>query len=169
MTGKNDSDDFKEYEVLEETAENNSSDNEDITNPSSDESNKSYVKNEVQTTNTSDDFTESDRNFSYIVYGLYIAGVLIMLLPIIGLIMAYIKRNEVGGILQTHLNYCIGTFWKASVFWCISLFLIVTIVLAPIAWVVAMLTFAWYLARCIKGIILLSKGQSVDNPRTWLW
>lgn len=50
-----------------------------------------------------------------IVYILFFGGLLAAILPVVGLIIAYVIRRDVEWVMQTHFNYLIRTFWIGCV------------------------------------------------------
>ncbi len=52
-----------------------------------------------------------------IIYGLFFAGLLHVVLPIVGLVLAYFLRRDSQGYLQSHFTYLIRTFWIALGFY----------------------------------------------------
>jgi uncharacterized membrane protein len=98
-----------------------------------------------------------------IIYVLYLAGLVIGITPIIGLVMAYVYRDDAPYWLRTHYHYQIRTFWIGL------LYLLVGGVTASIfiGWLILVFWLIWYLVRCVRGLKLASEGASVPNPTTW--
>lgn len=48
-----------------------------------------------------------------IVYGLFFAGLINVILPIVGVVLAYFLRRDSQSYLQSHFTYLIRTFWIA--------------------------------------------------------
>lgn len=98
-----------------------------------------------------------------IIYVLYLAGLVIGITPIIGLVMAYIYRDDAPYWLRTHYHYQIRTFWIGL------LYLFVGAVTASIfiGWLILVFWLIWYLVRCVRGVKLASEGRPVPNPTTW--
>lgn len=48
-----------------------------------------------------------------IIYGLFFAGLLSAILPIIGVVLAYFLRKDAQGYLHSHFSFLIQTFWIA--------------------------------------------------------
>ncbi len=101
-----------------------------------------------------------------VIYFLYLVGWLIpLIVPIIGVILAYVNRDVAPAWLQTHYEMQIRTFWIGLLFGVIS----VVTVLIYIGWVLGLLTLIWWTVRCIKGLIAIFDGAPVENATTWLW
>ncbi len=123
-----------------------------------------------------------------IIYFLYLGGILTGGLTTIGgLVWAYLSRGEAEGWLLSHFNFLIGTFWKSLILGVgLSLLLgvmmvlnMLLIMLSPTLGIFAMLAtlvfslgglalFAWFLVRCIKGLMILGKNQPIANPSIWM-
>jgi uncharacterized membrane protein len=91
------------------------------------------------------------RLMAIIVYGLYLVGWPCLHLPtIVGLIMAYVKRDDARGtIWESHFAHQIETFWISLVIGAIAIPLCFVFVGIPILLGV----FVWFLYRSIKGLI----------------
>lgn len=91
------------------------------------------------------------RGLSIVIYGLYLAAVFTCgLAGIAGVILAYIKRDEVRGtIWDSHFENIISAFWV----W--VMIMAAGIVLAPvlIGFAVMAVAFVYFLYRTIKGLI----------------
>jgi uncharacterized membrane protein len=95
--------------------------------------------------------SDSARTMAIIVYGLFLSTwVGFAIGPLIGVILAYIKRGESRGtIYESHFSNAIETFWVS---------LLMTIlgaltVLVGIGIFILIGMFVWYLYRTIKGLV----------------
>ncbi|MEI9990855.1 MAG: hypothetical protein WDM86_12520 [Rhizomicrobium sp.] len=91
------------------------------------------------------------RTLAIIVYGLYIGAVVTGgLAGLVGVILAYIKRDESRGtIWESHFNNAIQAFW---------IWLIMFVVGVATAWIVVGIfvigaAFIYFLYRTIKGLV----------------
>lgn len=134
----------------------------------------------TQTSAASDDM----RTLAIIAYALYFAFFFAGITPLIGVIIAYVKRGDARGtIWESHFDNLITVFWVSLVL-CLLMIPIwifvlgTTIVAAAATWPVSLFTFpfilvliffpfsllvvAWYLYRTIKGFVraLDSKAYS---------
>ncbi|WP_040977035.1 DUF4870 family protein [Necropsobacter massiliensis] len=105
-------------------------------------------------------FPEKDKNYMLITYLAFAGGVFIPLLPIVGVILAYVKRNEVwGSVYYAHLTYLIRTFWG----------FVAGVVLGSILLIIAvgklilLAVWIWFLFRIIYGFIKLLDRQTVTT------
>lgn len=95
----------------------------------------------------------------------YVAGILMLVCAPAGVILSYIDRGKASPLLASHYSYLIGTFWKGLLFLVISA--ILTFVL--IGLIAYFVTSIWYLARCIKSLVYLHRGDAIATPSTWLF
>lgn len=73
--------------------------------------------NSSDTTSTIQDKLKYGIAGPIIIYGLFFAGLLHIILPIVGVVLAYFLRRDSQGYLQSHFTYLIRTFWIALVFY----------------------------------------------------
>lgn len=114
-------------------------------------------KNKVDFSNV---FLEKDKNYMLITYLTFAGGIFIPLLPIVGVVLAYIKRSEVQGtVYHAHLTYLIRTFWgfvAGIILGSILLLIIIGKLLLIAIWI-------WFLFRIIYGFIKLLDKQTVTT------
>ena len=100
-----------------------------------------------------------------IVYVLYLGGIVIGLLALVGVIVAYVNRDDDGAWVADHYRFQIRTFW-------IGLLLTAVGVLTSffvIGWAVLMIALVWWIVRCVKGLKYLSRAEPYPNVKTWVW
>ncbi|WP_019557859.1 DUF4870 family protein [Thiomicrorhabdus arctica] len=100
-----------------------------------------------------------------IIYVLYLLNFIIPFGALIGLIMAYINKNEEDNFLQSHYQFQIRTFWIGLLYMFIGGLL--TIIL--IGWLMILFYIIWLIIRCVKGLKYLNKKQPVPNPTSWMF
>ena len=100
-----------------------------------------------------------------IVYGLYLASLVLGITALVGVVVAYVYQGEAPAALQTHYRFQVRTFWIGI------LYSVGSLVLTPVF--VGFLGFVfvavWLVVRCVKGFQQLSRYQPVPDPTTWLW
>ena len=99
---------------------------------------------------------------TYIFFLLGILGFLVFPLagPVIGIIIANKKRNDVvGTYYYSHLNWLIRTFWITLIADVVGFFLIVIFIGIPILYV----TYAWFVFRVVYGFVQLLNKQPVND------
>ncbi len=105
----------------------------------------------------------SDLNVK-LVYGLYIASFLVGITGLVGVVFAYLNRGRAVAWLQSHYTYQIRTFWIGLLYALVSAIL----VFVGIGVVLFFLLTVWVIARCIKGLQQVSRGEPIARPGTWL-
>jgi uncharacterized membrane protein len=100
-----------------------------------------------------------------IVYILYMVGVMFGITGIVGVVMAYINKDDAPEWLKTHYQFQIRTFWIGALFmilgWILSIILI--------GWFVLLFWVVWLIVRSIKGIKALDSEQAIENPKRWFF
>ena len=93
---------------------------------------------------------DDDRLVPAIIYGLYIlpfGGVT----HVVGLIMAYVVKDNAPEWLRSHYSYLIRTFWMGLLYAAISFCLMIVgigFILFGVLWV-------WFVVRCAMGVVRL--------------
>lgn len=97
-------------------------------------------------------------------YILYLAGFVIPIAPLIGLVIAYLKRPEAPDWIAGHYTFLIRTFWigllGSVVGGLLSLILVGYLVLLAVV--------VWMVVRCVKGIFALNNDRGIANPESWM-
>ena len=100
------------------------------------------------------------KNYVFIAYVTYALGLLILFTPVIGVILAFIKRDEAqGSIYASHIDYLIKTFWVSLVG---MLFGMLTILIL-IGWLILVATGIWLIYRVVVGLIKLNEDKPVPT------
>lgn len=100
------------------------------------------------------------KNYVFIVYVTYAVGLLILFTPVVGVIMAYVKRDEAQGtIYASHIDYLIKTFWVSLVGTVLGTF--TTLIL--IGWLILLVTAIWFIYRVVIGLIKLNEDKPVST------
>ncbi|MBT1451229.1 hypothetical protein KJ365_10115 [Glaciecola sp. XM2] len=100
-----------------------------------------------------------------LVYILYLASIVVGLTGLIGVIVAYVNKNESAPWLQSHYQFQIRTFWIGVLFTFIGI--LTTFIL--IGFLILFFVVIWMIIRCVKGLQTLDKQQAHPNPTTWLF
>jgi uncharacterized membrane protein len=100
-----------------------------------------------------------------IIYILYLAGLIVGVTPLIGLVMAYIFRDGAPTWLRTHYRYQIRTFWIGFLYVVIGA--VTSFIL--IGYLVLLFWLIWYIVRCVKGLRFLATNQGVPHPGSWMF
>lgn len=126
-----------------------------------------YERQETNTNNFTNTATNvvntpsSDvKNYVFIAYVTYAVGLLILFTPVVGVIMAYVKRDEAQGtIYASHIDYLIKTFWVSLVGTVLGTF--TTLIL--IGWLILLVTAIWFIYRVVIGLIKLNEDKPVST------
>ena len=100
------------------------------------------------------------KNYVFIAYVTYAVGLLILFTPIVGVIMAYVKRDEAQGtIYASHIDYLIKTFWVSLVGTVLGTFTILIL----IGWLILLVTAIWFIYRVVIGLIKLNEDKPIST------
>lgn len=103
-----------------------------------------------------------------VTFGIYIVnllGIMLPMLPLAGIIFAYIFRRDAHAYLTSHFLYLIRSFWMLLLYVTISCLLtpiLVGLILLPCCYI-------WWIIRMGIGIKSLMRQQAVSDPNTWLF
>ena len=112
------------------------------------------------TTNVVNTPSSDVKNYVFIAYVTYAVGLLILFTPVVGVIMAYVKRDEAqGSIYASHIDYLIKTFWVSLVGTVLGTF--TTLIL--IGWLILLVTAIWFIYRVVIGLIKLNEDKPVST------
>jgi uncharacterized membrane protein len=81
---------------------------------------------------------------------------------IVAVIINYVKRSDVRGTyLHSHFRWQIRTFWYAVLWVVVAIFLAITVIGIPFAWVLAVVLGIWVLYRLGRGWMTLLDGRQM--------
>lgn len=98
-----------------------------------------------------------------IVYILYLVGLVTGITIIIGLVMAYIYRDESPEWLRTHYTAQIRLFWIGLLYSCIAGLLLFVL----IGFLLYVVIAVWWIIRCIKGLKHLDQKGAYPDYLGW--
>jgi uncharacterized membrane protein len=120
-----------------------------------------------------------DRGLAFIIYGLYLLGLVNGLTIIVGLVAAYVHRDGAGPRVRSHYIFQIRTFWTAIGWWIIGGVLVLFGVPLSLVFIgvpmliLGGLIFAvghiWFAVRCLAGVAHLARDEAYPRPRSWLF
>jgi uncharacterized membrane protein len=97
------------------------------------------------------------------VYILYLVGFLTGITVLVGVVIAYLQRDRIDRVSQSHFQFQITTFWIGLLYFFVGIltlhFLIGALVL--LWWVI------WTVIRCVKGLLALNLGEAIRYPNSW--
>ena len=99
-----------------------------------------------------------------LIYILYLVACAVGLTAIIGVIMAYMGKDEAPDWLKSHYHNQINIFWKGLLY---SIVGTVTIPILGLGLLLLLIAFIWYIVRIVKGMQSLSKREAIADPSSW--
>ena len=100
-----------------------------------------------------------------LVYILYLAGIVFGITGIVGVVMAYINKDEAPDWLKSHYQFQIRTFWIGGLYLLIGTLLSVIL----IGWLVILFWVVWLIIRAVKGMKFLEAKEAHPNPIGWMF
>ena len=105
------------------------------------------------------------RTWAIIVWALYLAGLVVGITVLVGLIMAYVKRGELAGTpFESHMTYAIRTFWIGLLGGIIGMVLMIVL----IGFLVLFAVGIWVIYRSVRGLILAIDSRPIPNAAGWM-
>jgi uncharacterized membrane protein len=104
---------------------------------------------------------QPDVGVLHLIYALYAASFFFGFTVLIGVVVAYVKRDQAGGTWQeSHYDWVIRTFWWMLAFMVVGG--ITTWIL--IGFVILFAGGVWFIWRIVKGWLRLSQLRAIENP-----
>ncbi len=107
----------------------------------------------------------SEHSLVNIVYILYLLSLIFGVTALIGLIIAYVNRDDAPEWLGSHYDFQIRTFWIGLLYLVIA----ALTTLIVIGWLLIPLWYIWLIVRCARGMKCLSRDEPYPNPGSWLF
>lgn len=111
-----------------------------------------------------DTWLEPGKTNVQVVYILYLAGFIIGITPLIGIVLAYVNRGRSEPWIETHYTWAIRTFWIGLLYGLISFVLAFVLV----GFLLMLATAVWFILRCIFGLQALTRDEPMKNPQSWV-
>ncbi|PJO78865.1 hypothetical protein GJV52_12210 [Neisseria brasiliensis] len=107
---------------------------------------------------------DNRRTYMMVIYGLYALTIFTAFSCIIGVILAYVKRDDMRGtVYEHHISYLIKTFWV-----CVICYIIGAATMSiGIGLVFLFIVSLWFIYRVVAGFVKLYDGKPV-SPDGWL-
>lgn len=99
------------------------------------------------------------------IYILYLISIIIGITAVVGLIMAYVNRDDAPDWLKTHYRFQIRTFWIGALY----LFIGVLLYKVVIGLFIILFWLLWLIVRCAKGMKYLERQQAHPAPEGWMF
>ena len=100
-----------------------------------------------------------------LIYILYLLSFVVGITSLIGLVMAYLNRNDAPEWVQSHYTLQIRTFWIGLFIGAIGV--ISTIIV--IGWFILLFLAIWWIVRCVKGMSYIGENKAYPHADTWLF
>lgn len=98
----------------------------------------------------------SARTLAGVVYGLYALSFFLGITAIVGVIINYLKKEDVAGTLaESHFRWQVRTFWFGLMFGVIGFLTF----LVAIGWLILLATGVWVTYRIVKGALFLYENK----------
>lgn len=119
------------------------------------------MNQEIQQRASQTDATlQSQKNLALFGYILQALGVVTGVAALAGLILNYIKRNEVQGtFVASHFTWQIKTFWYTV----LGMFIGFILSIIGIGVIIIFLVGIWYIYRIVKGWLALNDGRELPD------
>ena len=106
--------------------------------------------------------SDNGRTVTIITYILHLIGACTGLLSIVALIINYVVKDDHGELVASHHEWMIRTFWYTLAGFVIGWLLIITVIGIPLAWLMWLASWVWYIYRHIRGLIDLSSDKPMS-------
>ena len=113
---------------------------------------------------SSDGWFDPGKNNLLLIYGLYLASIVVGITAFVGLIIAYMNRGKATGWAETHYTWAIRTFWIGVLYSFVSILLSLVV----IGFVLMLLVAVWAIVRIIMGLQRASREEPMPNPESWM-
>ena len=99
---------------------------------------------------------KSAKTLTAVIYGLYAASFIVGLSAIAGIIMNYVKKEDMAGtFLESHFRWQIRTFWF-GLLWSV---LGALTLLVLVGWAILFANAVWVIYRLVKGSLRLYENK----------
>jgi uncharacterized membrane protein len=99
----------------------------------------------------------ANKNITQIIYGMYAAAIIVGITWLVGIVLNYVKRDDVAGTwLESHFTWQIRTFWYSLLWFVLGWPLMLAFGLGIVVWVASGI---WYIYRIVKGWLRLNEGK----------
>ena len=97
------------------------------------------------------------------VYLLYFGGFLLAVLPLIGLVLAYVNRDGASELDRSHYEFQISTFWRGLAILAAG----VITVFFLVGWLIILFWAVWTIIRNIKGLSAYGRAEPMPAKTGW--
>ena len=107
----------------------------------------------------------TNKKSAKMVYILYLVGLFFGITGVIGVVMAYVNKDDASQWLKTHYQFQIRTFWIGALY----MFLGSLLSLVLIGWFILLFWVVWLIIRSVKGLKALDSNRAIENPTSWFF
>ena len=107
---------------------------------------------------------EEEKTWVIVVHALYLASFLTGITAIVGVVLAYLRKDSASEWAYGHYVYAIRTFWiglVASIITILLCFVLIGFVLIPVVAV-------WFILRSVLPLVKATRGEPLSDPQT-IW
>ncbi len=108
-------------------------------------------------------YLEPGKKNLILVYALYLIGMIVPILPIVGAVFAYANQVSQNNFLKTHYIFAVRTFLFGIIGFIISLFTMI-IFIGPFIYLVVLV---WFVVRSIIALQYVIQDAPHPNPTTF--
>ncbi|HKE93202.1 MAG TPA: hypothetical protein VKB34_02765 [Povalibacter sp.] len=105
----------------------------------------------------------ASRDMARIIYVLYLCGLAAGITAVIGVVMAYVYRDDAPEWLRSHYQFQIRTFWIGLLYIAVGCSLAIVL----IGFLILLFWFIWVVVRVVKGLRYLEQQQPHPEPNGW--
>ncbi len=105
-----------------------------------------------------------ERQMALIIYILYLASFAAGITAIIGLVLAYVSRDNAPDWLKSHYTFQIRTFWIGLLYFVVAGLCVFIVIGIPMLAVAAV----WFIVRCALGLSRLLRTEAYPTPQSWV-
>jgi uncharacterized membrane protein len=106
-----------------------------------------------------------DRLFAIVNYVFFLLGSIIGITSVLGLIIAYARKDKAPNWLHSHYVFQIRTFWYALLALFLSSILVATVILSPIGLLGYLGIWIWVIIRSVAGFLKALDNKGIGDPR----
>jgi len=99
-----------------------------------------------------------------VIYILYLVSFVIGISALVGIVLAYMNRGKSAAWVETHYTWAIRTFWIGIFYALVSTVLMVV----GIGFLLLFAVAVWVVVRVVIGLQLVSRGEPIRNPESWV-
>ena len=97
-----------------------------------------------------------------LAHGLIVFAPLVGIAGIVGVIIAYVKRDDARGTwVESHLAWLIRTFWWSFLWDVIAVIAFLTLIGIPIALLILVATSIWGIYRLVRGFLYFKDSKPI--------